>query len=301
MNTTRRTFVGAGVLLAAVVMLSGCGLKALLNGGNAKQRVVVLEIERTKSPHFRSAINDALEQRYQVVHRSDYNRTARKLKAKAMTRKNIAKVSGELNLDAVVQGRVVRRGKRFVLRLRVREARSGKQVERIDIPVYRRRVGLDGREALETELMAAVAKVPKRNVGTPVQRRGASKQQVAAAPALRGKSKAKPAAKKPAKKADKDDLEFEIDEVDQPKPVKAVAKAPKKKATPKKAAPKKIAKAPKKVKKSEKRAVRPKKNSKKKPKAIAKVEDPPEDTPSMKVSYDESGQAVDDEVPDVLR
>jgi signal recognition particle subunit SEC65 len=107
------------VIALAVMMTAGCALSR----AQEPRRVVVMKFKGSKAKKLQALVADLVGKHHKVVSDKRYRKTARKLKARRMRARHIKKVATELGIDAVVEGKLVRRSRRkYTLRIQVRDA-----------------------------------------------------------------------------------------------------------------------------------------------------------------------------------
>ena len=208
-----------------VAFAAGCAARQ----SPQRPAVVVLEVKGTAGKAWRERVADlARERDVELVPAEDYWVMAKRLDARALTRRNVARVASAIGAAAVVHGRVSGKKRRRVVTIYVREGESGRVVETHRVLVRRGKAVRRTEVSLARRLLASVAPMVERPIEV---------------------------AEKPAARPEKPDA----------KPAKPAAK------------PARTASAP-------ERAAKP-----------APTEKPPP------VEYDREGQALDDEMPTVLK
>lgn len=211
------------LLVAALALLPACAGLLHPRRGSEKARVVVLEVRGHGAAKLRDTVVTMLQDDgYELIPRKRYDATAKKLHARRLRKSHVAKVAAELELDAVIYGRVKGRGHHRYLELSVREGKTGKRVDRFRIRLTRRRhLTKKGNAQLEDKLVAsldAVAPKPEPEPEEPpIVDEPDSKTEVAGDHGKSEKAGARTAAndeKKPSKKDGKADAEK-----DEPPPI----------------------------------------------------------------------------------
>lgn len=149
----RLVWIGLALLVAA-----GCAA-AGTSKGPSRPQVVVLDIEGASAP-VQSRIEKLTARRFDVIDSDTYWDAARRLKAKKLTRRNIARVATELGALAVVHGKATGKKRRQVVTIYVRDAESGKLLERYRLTVRNGKVAKKGKRQLERKLLARVKGPP---------------------------------------------------------------------------------------------------------------------------------------------
>jgi hypothetical protein len=149
----RLVWIGLALLVAA-----GCAA-GNKSKGPSRPQVVVLDIEGA-SPPVQARIEKLTARRFDVIDADTYWDAARRLKAKKLTRRNIARVATELGALAVVHGKATGKKRRQVVTIYVRDAESGKLLERYRLTVRNGKVARKGKRQLERKLLARVKGPP---------------------------------------------------------------------------------------------------------------------------------------------
>jgi hypothetical protein len=142
-----------GLWLAAV-LIAGCATSGSRPKGPSRPQVVVLAIGAGTTVQAR--VEELVTRRFDIISDDAYRDAARRLDAVKMTRKNIAKVAGELGAIALVHGKATGKKKRQVVTIYVRDAESGKLLERHRLTVRRGVVAKKGNRRLAKRLLAKV-------------------------------------------------------------------------------------------------------------------------------------------------
>jgi hypothetical protein len=154
---TRPTSMMATLILGLLALSMSPSCSGAGYGQHLKKRpsVVVLEVSGPGAKQLRNTIVGLLQDAdYQLVPRKRYNDTARRLKARRLRASHVAKVATELDVDAVILGRVKRRH----LFVTILDGSSGKRLDRFRIRLTRkRRLTKKGTGTLEQELVASLS------------------------------------------------------------------------------------------------------------------------------------------------
>ncbi len=143
----RRTVLILGALLAI-----GC------SPAPAQKKFVVLDIAGARAPDLRDSVVDSVDRDYELVSTRTYRRTAEDLGVRRTTPRSVRKVARRLDVDYVLQGKVVRTGRtRWALHLRVIDD-SGAVIGKLAVPLGGRTLSARGRKALERKLARTFAK-----------------------------------------------------------------------------------------------------------------------------------------------
>ena len=101
----------------------------------AKPRVFVREFQGPEASEARKAVGKLLQKRFGIVPTRSYEATATELGASKNTKENMVRVATHVGADAIVFGKVTRKGKRkSELQITVREGATGKLLSRIEVP-----------------------------------------------------------------------------------------------------------------------------------------------------------------------
>lgn len=221
----------------------------------ARQKLIVV-IEGAKSQAVRGKVEKMLAEQYELVPAATYKKTAKRLKARKMIKKHLAKVAGALDADVVVHGVVKKRGKRLTVAFKLHDGATGAIKERVDLTFKGKKIAKREQRELEDKLMPALAGLQPAEV-------------VAEAP------KAAVVAEAPKAKARVTEPEPEV-ELDEPaaEPEAPVAKP-----------------AAKPVAKPAKAATR----------VAARDEGKDLGKPKFRERFDDRGQVIDNDMPDILR
>src|ERR1041384_6012885 len=123
MTNSRSSASTSRVLTALVVC---CAVLAMAGvAGAERKRVVVLELEGPKADKFHDDLVKLLGKTHTVVPTAKWNGTADELDASAGTEKNLKKGARKLKIDAIVEGSIEKRRNDFIIRLKLREGRTG--------------------------------------------------------------------------------------------------------------------------------------------------------------------------------
>jgi len=193
--------LGVVALLAAACGGGGGGRSK----GSSRPQVVVLDIEGA-GEKMQARIEELTARRFDVIDADAYWDAARKLKAKKLTRRNIARVATELGAVAVVHGKATGKKRRQVVTIYVRDAGSGKLLERYRLTVKNGVVAKKGKRRLERKLLAQVKGAP---AAEPAAAEEAAGEEETAAAEANESAGAKTAAKGEGKKAGGDEEEEE--------------------------------------------------------------------------------------------
>jgi hypothetical protein len=131
-----------------------------VGGGQSDARVAVLPLAGKRARAIDKALTRVVRQRYEVVPGKRYRKAARKLKAKSSRAKHIRKVARKLDLDAVVESVLKKRGKkRYELKIRLLAGDTGKELSSFKMKLKRRRLSGNDERRLQRKLYAALGEV----------------------------------------------------------------------------------------------------------------------------------------------
>lgn len=180
------------VVLVAL-LAGGCAASARSHrgGGSERPQVVLLDIEGAEpGGPVQARIEEIARKRFDVIDAAAYWEAADKLEAKKLSRKNIARVATELGAVAVIHGKATGKKRRQVVTVYVRDARSGKLLERYRLTVKNGAIAKKGKRQLDHKLLARV----KAPAAQPAAEEPPETETAAAEPAAGEKEGAKTAA-----------------------------------------------------------------------------------------------------------
>jgi hypothetical protein len=123
---------------------------------DAQKRVVVLDIEGARTAKLQRSLSQLIGGEHRIIPATKYRRTAKRLRARKVNPRNVAKVSARLQADGVVQGMIVASRGRYTLSLRVREGSTGRTVKKIKVRLRRPRLSTRMKRALADKLLDAI-------------------------------------------------------------------------------------------------------------------------------------------------
>ena len=125
--TTSRSIAlrNSGLVVAAVIAVVTLVAGTSTATAGSRRRVVVLDFKGPEAGKFHADVVSLVRKTHTVVSIDKWERTADDLGAMKLNSKNVQKVARKLNVDGVIVGEVEKRRDRFILRLKVREGRSG--------------------------------------------------------------------------------------------------------------------------------------------------------------------------------
>ncbi|MBI4510775.1 MAG: hypothetical protein HY698_14160 [Deltaproteobacteria bacterium] len=99
----------------------------------AKKRVVVLGFSGPSPDKAESAVQQLIESSHELVPGADYLGAKKRLGIKSSSDRDVARTCAELKADAVVEGSLKKKGKRWALTVVVREGLSGRTIDTITV------------------------------------------------------------------------------------------------------------------------------------------------------------------------
>jgi hypothetical protein len=188
MKTTTR-LGRAGILALAIAV----GVTAWLDAAAADKRVVVLDIEGTRSSALRDTVADLIAAEHEVVAGREWERAAQRMNITRMSPRNVTRLASQLGVDAVLEGTLVPDGKRYLLRLRLRDGTNGRTIKRVTLRLGAPQLSAKVQGRLAAELLDALAGVDRdfdedgddieEAAPTAAERRAAERERRAAATA----------------------------------------------------------------------------------------------------------------------
>jgi hypothetical protein len=145
------------------LLVQGCGAASAPShrGGRSRPEVVLLDIEGAPpGDPVEKRVEELVRKRFDIIDAAAYWDAADKLKAKKMTRKNIARVATELGAVAVIHGKSTGKKRRQVVTIYVRDAQNGKLLERYRLTVKNGTIAKKGKRQLDRKLLARVKGPP---------------------------------------------------------------------------------------------------------------------------------------------
>jgi hypothetical protein len=124
-----------------------------------KPRVVILDFVGPQAAKATRAVEDAISKEVDLVPASDYVQAQKRLRIKKVTGENVARIAGEIQVDAVVSGKVAKKGKGLTLQLTVREGKSGETVDTLRVGLTSARLDAQAEEEIRAELLPSLAKI----------------------------------------------------------------------------------------------------------------------------------------------
>ena len=151
MNTQRLTLWLAALLLV--------GTAACASGASSRDaRIVVMPISGNSSAS--KAVHKLVDSRYELVSSKKYKKAATKLKARSTKSKHVRKVSRKLDVDALVAGSFVKKGKRkYDLRLSLLAGDSGEEFETLTIKLKSKKLSKRDHGKIKKRLYTALSEV----------------------------------------------------------------------------------------------------------------------------------------------
>jgi hypothetical protein len=134
-----------------------------------KPRLAIV-VEGSRSGAVRKDIEKMLGEHYDVISTDSYQKTAKRLKAKKMKDRHVAKVAAKLEADAVlhvVLGRKSRKG--YKLALHLLKGSTGKTVETFNLILKGQRLDSSDQRQLADKLMAQLNELAPAAVPVPAE------------------------------------------------------------------------------------------------------------------------------------
>ncbi|HRC54729.1 MAG TPA: hypothetical protein PKU97_02350, partial [Kofleriaceae bacterium] len=110
-------FAGVALLVVAYPAIS-----------EAKRRIVILDFEGPKAAQFRSDVERLVKKSATVLPVAKWNAAAEEMDANTLSKGDVKKVAKRLNVDGVISGKIEKRRDEYIVRLKVREGKSGEVV-----------------------------------------------------------------------------------------------------------------------------------------------------------------------------
>ena len=114
---SRLMFAGVALLVVAYPAIS-----------EAKRRIVILDFEGPKAAQFRSDVERLVKKSATVLPVAKWNAAAEEMDANTLSKGDVKKVAKRLNVDGVISGKIEKRRDEYIVRLKVREGKSGEVV-----------------------------------------------------------------------------------------------------------------------------------------------------------------------------
>lgn len=217
MTNSRSKSFRSNVLRFAVVLCVVVG--SVTSAYADRKRVVVLDLDGPSGAKFHAELVKLIKKTHTVVPIGKWNGVAEELSAADSSEKSLRKVARKLKVDAIVEGKIEKRRDEYIIRLKLREGKSGEVIgDSIDTKAEGTRIEGRAQKDLRSELVDAIDNVKSNRSG------GGSTMEdeeprLANAEADEAEDD-KPAKKgKKGKKAAEDDEEV-VDEDDEDKPDK---------------------------------------------------------------------------------
>jgi hypothetical protein len=160
------------------LLLVGVGALALASPADAatKKRITVLPIDGARSSQLQRSVTRVVKKRHSVVSDAKYQRAIEDLRIRKLNTEGIAKVSGYLEVDGVIEGLLIAEDDHYVLRLRLREGASGRTVRKFSVYLKSPRLTDKLREQLADKLHAAIDTLEPLPVSDDDAQRGDTEQ-----------------------------------------------------------------------------------------------------------------------------
>lgn len=148
----------------AVYVVALLTLLVLPRTASAERRLVILEFEGPRSSQFRREVVRQLRGDNELIPERDFQRQKKQIRGFDGTPEKMARLAKELDADGIVSGEVARRGRNFVLTIKIREGLSGEFTSR-EVTFRGRRPKFTGKPGrrFRRSLRAAVSELPDRS------------------------------------------------------------------------------------------------------------------------------------------
>ena len=156
-----------GLLVALLAIAAGCA--GVRTRTADRPKVAILELEGVRSKRVRGEIRERVarlvaDRDFEVIDQESYRRVARQSGNSGKSERAIVQVCRELGLDAVVHGRLFRKGEQSGrLGLAVRDGQTGASVDRFSVILHRGKPRERQREKLSGKLFGALDEIAARH------------------------------------------------------------------------------------------------------------------------------------------
>lgn len=159
--TSRSTALASKRIAAWVI---ACAILTLPALASAERRIVVLEFDGPRASQFRREVIRELRDDHQLISQKRFESARDELEDFDDSPEAYAQIAADLDADGIVSGTVDKKGRNFVLTVRVREGFTGAYTVR-EAKFRGRRARLRGRAArrFRRDLRAAVSELPDRS------------------------------------------------------------------------------------------------------------------------------------------
>ena len=145
---------------------------------------VVVVLDGPRSAAMRKKVERMLAEHYRIVPTAKYRRTARRLRARKMRNRDVARVASKIGADAVLHGVVRRKGKRrFRLAVSLHDGTTGKSLKRFTLPLGSRKLRKPAQRELAGKLRPALDELGASTVVASHDAPAAGQERTAQAPA----------------------------------------------------------------------------------------------------------------------
>ncbi|MEZ4360679.1 MAG: hypothetical protein R3B48_10890 [Kofleriaceae bacterium] len=103
-------------------------LVAVPSLAEARRRIVILDFEGPKAEQFRVDVERIVKKSHMVIPVAKWNAAAEEMDATGLSERDVKKVAKRLNVDGVISGKVEKRRDEYILRLKVREGKTGEVI-----------------------------------------------------------------------------------------------------------------------------------------------------------------------------
>jgi hypothetical protein len=141
----------SSVILAALVA-------ALLFPGPAwGKRVVLTKFTGPKAAKAQKAVAAVIKRDHTVIPTSRLNKAKKRLKIKKLNPRNIQRLAEELNVDAIVSGKVKKKGSKYELTITVREGKTGDTIDKYVVKLREPKVDETAKAEIAENLLNIIA------------------------------------------------------------------------------------------------------------------------------------------------
>jgi hypothetical protein len=148
----------------------------------AKKRVVVLGFSGPQASGAEATVGTVVASKNTLVSAAQYTKSQQRLRLKAPTNANVARIAADLQVDAIVAGMVQRKGAHWALTLIVREGLSGGAIATLNVPLRSPRIDVKAKQDITAQLLPAIAKTSSISGGGAVASTGRTRHKKVVAP-----------------------------------------------------------------------------------------------------------------------
>jgi hypothetical protein len=137
-----------------------------------KKKVVLYSFFGPRAVTYRDQVMQIIRRHVRLIGARRYRRVARRNNAKRLSAKNVKKNLTELEAHGFIVGAVKRRGRRYVIRIRVRNQATGGTVTLFNIGTRSKRIRGAARRVLRKKLLRAIRRLPELDIQEPPPKEG---------------------------------------------------------------------------------------------------------------------------------